>query len=103
MIEKHRLEADATSLHANVLAQESRDIQVLAFDNRRLALFETTARHGLELHHFLFGADFLLWRLRLFNLLPGDWFFLWRNQARRGFIDRRRRVRFSGRRLFERK
>ena len=67
----------AGSLHANVFSQEGRDVEVLTFDDRRLAFLETSARDRLELQNFLLRLnDFLCRRFRLFF---HDWFFLWRN------------------------
>src|SRR6476661_9898217 len=58
------------SFHSHVLAQEGGNIEILAFDNRRLAFFETTAGDRLELHHFLP-------RLTVFLFLRRWWFDWW--------------------------
>src|SRR5205085_5419170 len=52
--------AEPLLLHAHVLAQKRRHVEVLAFDDRRLAFLETAASHRFELHHFLFRLRLLL-------------------------------------------
>ena len=51
----------------DILSQESRDVQVLAIDDRGFAFLKATARNWLELQCFLFRFDLFRgrWRLRL--------------------------------------
>src|SRR5258708_40115943 len=84
-------------LHPDVLAEKRRNVEILTFDDGRLAFFETSARDRFELQNLLLRLDDFFFRwLRLFF---HDRFFLRRNQARRGLFDRwgrhGRRRRFS--------
>src|SRR5437016_3600229 len=87
----------AMSFHANVFAQKGRNIEVLTFDNGRLAFFESATRGRFELQNFLFwlGKLFLRWLYFFFR----NRFFLRHDQARFGFfVYRWRRRNFLGRR-----
>ena len=72
-----RGQISAASLHANVFPEERWDVQVLAFNDRRLAFFETSARHRFELQDFLLRLNVFFFR-RL-GLFFNDRFFLRRN------------------------
>src|SRR5437667_8337159 len=92
----------AMSLHLDVFPQISRDIEVFAFDDCRLAFFKAPTCHRLKLQNFLFR------RRRLFGWC---FFFLARNRLllrrtyERGWFawhECRRRRRFGRDRFFQR-
>src|ERR1700716_1359624 len=85
----------ASLFHPNVFAEKGWNIEVLAFNDCRLAFLETSARDLFELQDFLLRLNELF--LRWLSLFFHDRFFLRRNQTRRGLFDRWDR---NGRRRF---
>ena len=65
-------------LHPNVFSQEGGNVQVLTFDDGRLAFFEPAACHRFELQDLLLGSD-LFFRDRLCFYRR---FFTWHDQPR---------------------